>query len=809
MRCRQPGDAPRPGDPSRGRRRGRLLSGLLRAAVILAALVLMMFVGLWGALRASLPVLEGAVPLVGLSATVRVERDDAGVPTVRGESANDVAMGLGFLHAQDRFFQMDLLRRKSAGELAALLGKPALGSDQDTRPHRFRARAEMALSRLPPEHRHRLVAYAQGVNAGLGRLHTRPWEYLVLGQKPIVWRPEDSLLVIYTMWLDLQDEQGRFERTFNAVRSAWGEAGLASLMPPGDGTDAPLDGSMPTSPPLPPPLPRTVGASLADTTISDPVLGSNAFAVSGRWTESGAAMLASDMHLGHAVPNVWYRVALHFPTPAGEVRVVGVSLPGSPSISSGSNGRVAWGFTNAYIDTVDVVPLEVRQEDEAWQYRVPEGWEEFEEHHETLAIRGAAPETLHVRWTRWGPVFGQLDEDPVAVRWTAHEVSALNLEMLDMLEAGNVAEAVAVAHRAGMPNQNLLIADREGSIAWTIVGKVPERNPGFDGLRTGGWAAGQAQWVGWLDTRRVPRVVNPEEGLLWSANHRHVGGEELRRLGDNGYDHGLRAGLIRDRLRQLQRRPEKITATEFLAVQLEDHARHLEPWRELLSTTLTTSGQALAPDALELVRAWNGRADPASAGYPLVRAFRDAVTAAVMAPYWSKPRELYRRINTNKAHTEELVLRLLRERPADRLNPRFETWDDLLDTCLAGVLETEADTNVPLREREWGRTNRLEMRHPLSRALPRFAANWIDLPAAPLAGDAELPRNQSSRHGVSNRLVVSPGHEERGLFHMPGGQSGHPLSRFYSAGHADWLAGTPTPLLPGAARHTLLLLPAH
>lgn len=774
-------------------------------AIAFALLVVAVLVA-WGALRASLPTTSGKLELAGLAAEVRIERDRDGVPTIHAADAFDATRALGFLHAQERFFQMDLLRRKSAGELAALLGRAALGSDKEARQHLFRARAQSALAQLPAEHRARLAAYAEGVNAGLQRLRARPWEYFALRQTPRAWREEDSLLVIYTMWLDLQDEQGRFERSFNAVRQAWGEEGLRSLMPPGDRTDAPIDGSTPGEVPFPPPAIRA-RAALGRPEPDDPVLGSNAFVVAGGWTESGAAMLASDMHLGHSVPNVWYRVVIRTAAESREARVVGVSLPGVPSISAGSNGQVAWGFTNSYIDTVDVVPLQVRQENNRWHYLAPAGWLSFAEQNEVLEVRGSAGENLLVRWTIWGPVFGELGKDAVAIRWNAHEISALNFEMMGMLTAMSVEDAVGIAHRAGMPNQNVLLADRSGRIAWTVVGKVPRRTPGFDGLLAGDWARGAARWEGWLEGDQVPTLLDPTEGTLWSANNRHVGGEALRRLGDNGYDHGFRAGAIRDELRALQQSERKITATDLLAIQLEDRARHLEPWREELLRALDASRHAAAPEARKLVEAWNGRADPASAGYPLVREFRERTSAAVLAPYWEEAQKFYRRFNTGKPHAEELVLRLLSEQPVECLNPRFGSWDELVAASIDEVLGT--DTNgAALRHRTWGKMNRLEMRHPLSKALPRWLSRWIDLPALPLSGDVELPRNQSARHGVSNRLVVAPGREEEGIFHMPGGQSGHPLSPYFAAGHDAWLKGEATLLLPGRTTQTLVLTPA-
>ena len=230
--------------------RVRVLIGIL--AFLLAGVILME-AGLWWATRRNLPQLDGTAALPGLSAAVTVDRDSAGVPTIHGSSRLDVARALGYLHAQDRFFQMDLLRRGSAGELAEIFGKAAVPLDRTARVHGFRTLARKALALLPPEQRQLVDAYTAGVNAGLSALRARPFEYWVLRVRPQPWQPEDSLLVGYSMVLDLRDSQDRYEQMLAAIRYSYGSTLFDFFAPEGTEFDAALDGGTFPQPPVPGP----------------------------------------------------------------------------------------------------------------------------------------------------------------------------------------------------------------------------------------------------------------------------------------------------------------------------------------------------------------------------------------------------------------------------------------------------------------------------------------------------------------------------------------------------------------------------
>lgn len=738
----------------------------------------------YGVLRASMPQLEGNRPLIGLSSPVRVERDALGVPRIDGANRLDVARASGFLHAQERFFQMDLQRRVAAGELSELLGARLYKIDAQSRRYQFRSLARRVLAQQSPQQLATLQAYVEGVNAGLAALSARSWEYQLLRTDPQPWKPEDSVLCIYTMWLDLQDNDGTIDRSLRALREATGEAGFQFIGGLAQRGNAALDGSVLPDAPLPTALPARAATAVAAATVNglEPafIAGSNSFAVSGARSASGVPILANDMHLSLRVPHIWYRASLQWKDAQGsQRRLAGVMLPGMPSIVVGSNGRVAWGFTNSNIDTVDVVELGPQ--------------DRISEHTETILVRGEASRQLVLRESSQGPLLTDADAPrQLALRWTALQPEATNLSLLGMEDAQTVAEAIDVAHHSGMPNQNLLAVDRDGHVGWTLTGAIPAHDA-----------------TGWLPSDRTPTSLDPSDGLLWTANNRIVGGAALSLLGDGGYDSAHRALAIRDDLRA-RAAQGPMRELDLLAVQLSDAAAYLQPWRELLLTVLDDGFVAGQPARLALrdaVRDWGGHASIDSTGYRLLRAFRSQAVERALRPWLLATRSVYPEADLARLRPEHAALRLLQQQPAALLDPAYPSWQSLMQQSADAVIEQAGGTASAVADWNWGRYNTLAMRHPLSSALPALLDGWLNMPAEPLPGDSDMARVQRPQSGASQRLVVSPGREQEGILHMPGGQSGHPLSPYYRAGHEDWARGEPTALLPGETRWSLLLKP--
>ena len=782
----------------------------------LVVLLLLVVIAGFLFLRGSAPQLDGTVKLAELTAPVTVTRDRLGVPTITASNRLDVARALGFLHAQDRFFQMDLMRRLAAGKLSALVGPAALKVDEAHRLFRLRAVAREVLAEIPREQRELLDAYAAGVNAGLRALKTRPFEYGILMQRPRPWRPEDSVLVIFAMYFTLQNASDSRESDLALMRATLPAALFNFLNAPGSRWDAPLVGKPFKTPPIPGGNLVDIGkwpaadfaGSDSNPPVSRSVIGSNGFAVDAAHSADGHAILANDMHLGLSVPNIWYRAQFVYPDAARPKQprtVTGVTLPGVPVMVVGDNRHIAWGFTNSYGDWVDLVMLHVKPDDPGY-YLTAAGWRAFTYHREIIRVKGHKAVVLEVRDTIWGPVVGNGHHGVLrAVHWVADDPAATNAELDDLATARNVRQAMAVANRAGIPAQNFVVADRAGNIGWTLAGRIPVRagyNPEFPAY----WDKPDTGWVGWLPPDRYPRIVNPSDGRLWTANARTAGGVMLKQIGDGGYDLGARAQQIRDDLMA----KDKFAPADMLAIELDDRAVFLSRWRSLLLRLLTpgnVKGHVRRTQFLHYVETWGGRASVDSVGYRLVRDFRARVDQTVFGALTAPCKKIDPNFDyTVLTQREGPLWAMVTRQPSNLLNPKYKNWEALLLAAVDQVNQSLWLPDTGLATRTWGQHNTVRIRQPLSRALP-FLSRWLDMAPVELPGDSNMPRVQGVRFGASERMDVEPGHEQNGIFEMPTGQSSYPLSPFYRNSEPAWEQGKATPFLPGAVRDTLVFQP--
>ncbi len=781
-----------------------------RGALALLGFVLLALLSGWLALRDSLPRLDGEQPVAGLGGAVTVQRDALGVVTIDAGNRVDAMRALGWVHAQERYFEMDLLRRTSAGELAALFGPHAVDHDRGKRVHRMRARVESRLDTLLGPHRAEGEAYAAGVNAGLASLDARPWPYLLLRQVPEPWQLSDSALVGYAMYFDLQDADNARELGLLRVRPHLPPALYTLLTHDGSEWDAPVQGEARGPARLPGPgevdlrelaSPDTHRGATAEPPFAR---GSNNFAVSGALTDHGGALVADDMHLGLRAPNIWFRVRLRYPDPAapgGRVDITGFSLPGLPGVVVGSNGHVAWGFTNSYGDWADW------RREPGCAAKCPAA----RTYVERIDVAGGEPVEMEVRETDWGPLLHDTPEgDALALRWAAHLPGSLNLGVLDFTRANSLDALFAAADATAIPAQNLVAGDRTGRIGWRLLGPMPA-GARCDGERPFGIAvaaqaaAATATCSPWaLSTRGNPALLDPPGQRLWTANSRVVDGGDLAAIGDGGYVVGTRAWMIRQQLQAETHFDE----ADLLAIQLDDRSVFLERWWTLLHERADAERTPAMHALATADTTWPARAADDTVSYRLVRAWRLAVHAriadgllaparAALGPDVPMP---------NLPQLEGVAWPLVTQRPAHLLPAAFDSWDGMLEDAAVEVRDELAERG-PLAERTWAERNTAAICHPLAAAIPLLGERLLCMPREPLAGDTLTPRAQSSNAGASQRMVVAPGHEADGIAHMPGGQSGHPLSPFWGAGHDDWVHGRPTPFLPGEAEHTLRLVP--
>jgi penicillin amidase len=395
---------------------------------------------------------------------------------------------------------------------------------------------------------------------------------------------------------------------------------------------------------------------------------------------------------------------------------------------------------------------------------------------------------------------------PTAIRWIAHSPEATNLRLLAFERATSVAEIISIAPQVGLPPQNLTAGDAEGHIGWTIAGRIPRRKNYNSGRPTDGAIANQG-WEGWLRTQEYPRILDPPGGIIWTANQQVVTGPALALIGDSGYWHGARARQIRDGLQAVR----QATEIDMLEIQMDDRALLFMRWKTLLLSLLDQPGAITHPRATEFRQALasgNDRASADSVDYRLIWTFRtrlrDVIFSAITAPCRTLVPDY--RFEGFRGY-EGPLWRLVTERPAHLLHPDFANWDLLLASVAQETIEYFAtEFEGPFSDRKWGEQNILRVRHPLSRAVP--ALPWLlDLEPTPMSGDRHMPLVMAFNDGASERFAVAPGLEKNAYLHMPGGQSGHPLSAYYRTGHEAWIQGAPTPFLPGTTLHELWLIP--
>lgn len=800
----------------------RILISLLLVGSLLTAFSI---TWLYSQVDSALPLLNGKKNVFGLQDSVVVERDNQGIATIKANNRTDIAVATGFIHAQERFFQMDLLRRKSAGELASLFGTIALDYDKSIRLHRFRDRARAIINSLPNTQKVLLKAYTRGVNQGLLHLGTQPFEYLLLQQEPAQWNEEDSILTILSMYINLQYSDGQRERTLGLMKAILSADIYAFLNPKGSIWDAPLDNSQYQSSPIPAnqwsasfdkhtsiqssTTPYSI-ETLANKYQAKEFPGSNSWAISGKISSTGSAIVANDMHLGIHVPNTWFRASFEYQEKNKQVKVTGATLPGTPNIVVGSNGDIAWGFTNSYGDFSDIILLETSSNDK--QYLTPTGIKDFSYHTQIIAVKDAQPLEITIKETIWGPVIGKNQQGKLlAYRWVAHDKEAVNINAIELEQATSVKQAFSIAARSGIPSQNMVIGDKAGNIGWTIMGPIPKKN-GDIGETPTYWHNGSNNWQGYLKPEQYPTIINPKNDRLWTANSRVVGGDMLKKVGNGGYALGARSKQIRDNLHSLKAFDEKA----LFAIGLDERAMFLSRWKKFLLTKVLnhaslTEYEDFAQAKKLLLKKEPLQASIDSATYRLVRNFRVNTRNLVFHELNERFSQLDSSYNFRsiRHQVETPLWELINEQPEKFLMGELSSWPALFNKALqqtiADMTTNDVNEHQPINNATWGQQNTASIKHPLSNAIP-FIGHWLDMPSAQLSGDTYMPKVQGVSFGASQRMVVSPGHEETGIFHMPTSQAGHPWSPYYGIGHSDWEKGKASPFLPGKTKYTLTLL---
>lgn len=720
-----------------------------------------------------LPPQDDVMRIAGVTDPVGVTFDSSDIPFIRASSMADAAAALGYIHARDRFFQMDLMRRAAGGSLAALVGPAALGNDREMRVLGVRASAEADVADLSPEARALLQAYANGVNAWLARRgrFTAP-EYVVLGP-PKPWTIVDSLLWGKTMglWLsgNWQTELGRL-----ALSAQMPRAKIDQLWPaaagglPADQTAAFPAGSAAAA--------RHALASLQrfPAPFTEPAEASNEWALSGAHTESGRPLLAGDPHLAFGFPGLWYLARIDTP----EGLLAGATVPGLPFVLIGHNEHVAWTFTTTGADTQDIFIEHVTADGR--HYAAPGGPLPFGHRREVIHVRGRPDVVLDVLTTRHGPV---IEDGPAAhtvlaaemANLAAHDTDADGLLLLN--RARWVSDAGLAAQRITSPVQNLMTVDTAGNIAFYTTGRVPLRRAG-DGAWPVDGADDAHDWTGFASGNALPHSVNPASGLLVNANEPTVRPGFPVNLGRDVYG-DWRAARIRSLLGRL---PVQ-TASGFAAIQMDQvsvFAQRLLPMLERLAVPASDP----AAKAFALLRDWNG-AMTADRPQPLIfNAWVHDFGLAVLQANGVDP-------DTAPVQMDTFIQSLLQPAASGAASGSpVDLWckgdcEPLLRAALDKAARDLARLYGPDAERwRWGAAHPALFAHPLISRLPiigflgaRRIAVGGDATTVNVAAPGWLPGRAAftAVHGPELRGVYDVSNLDQSLFVIAPGQSGNVL----------------------------------
>ena len=800
---------------------------------ILLWLVLAMLLILAGALayayyvaHSALPQLDGRLQVGGLSAPVTVTRDGHGVPTIEAASLEDLFFAQGYVTAQDRLWQMDVMRRFGSGELSEILGADTLKLDREQRILGLRASAKKAMEMAGARDRGFFEAYARGVNAFIGTHgNSLPIEFRILRYRPTPWMAEDSLVIADSMVKDLN-----FHYFYDALAR---EKILAKLGPEltgdlfvnrswhdrpptvmredlsepdsnaGDSDDEEDDDSPDnsvTQNKVPSVAPE---ASLVD---GLPVNGSNDWVVSGAHTVTGKPLLSNDMHLGHQMPNLWYEAHLH----SGTLDVAGVTLPGMPYVIVGHNQRIAWGFTNVGPTVTDVY---IENFNPQGAYQTPSGWVQPEHRAEVIHVKGQPDVNVDVKITRHGPVITDIvpgETRPLALRWTLYD--GLHIPFFDVNAAQNWDEFRRAFSQLDAPGQNVVYADVDGNIGYHTTGKVPIRAAGDGSLPVSG-ADNAHEWTSYIPFEKLPSIYNPPSGIIGTANGR---------ITPDGYPNSIsmewEAPWRTARIYHVLESGRQFSAADMLALQTDIHSEAdlFAAERFVYAVDHASKASARVQQAADLMRSWDGRMQ-ASAAAPTIaeNSIRELRRLLLEPKLGSAPSDATREDEGLNWKTYSWEMRsvwlenILLHRPKRWLPEKYPNYDDLLTAAVdAAVNGPEAPKDLALWR--WGAFNAVEIQHPILGKIP-LIKRWSGPGVQEQSGSGYTVKAVSRHHGPSERFTANLADLDQSTLNIVTGQGGNFLSPYYMDQWKAWYEGTTFTLpfsakaVEGARTHRLVL----
>lgn len=806
-------------------------------ATVFSLLVLLVITGLpFAAAQAPATKPVTSLQVAGLLDTVKVRRDERGIPYIEAKNDADLYFAQGYVTASDRLWQMDLGRRSARGELSEVLGNNALEEDKRHRRFGFAqvAEAEVALASLAE--RAALEAYAKGVNAYIGSLDAKslPPEFQILQYRPKPWTPADSL-VIPKLFFETLSTTWRLDIMRDALKGLPPEK-LAGLLPETSPLDVLVVGTdkkparQKTAPkktawstrgsPLAPAEAAALAAalkrdeenekrSLARVGLhAEALAASNNWVVSGKRTLSGKPLLANDPHLAPSAPPVWYMVHLSAPG----IRVAGVTGAGIPGVIIGHNERIAWGFTNVGPDVQDLY-LEKFDPDNAARYLTPAGWTQAQIRKEQIKVRRDFVSTatddvqIDVTVTRHGPIIFENAGKRYALRWTALDPKLNYGEGLGALNrAGNWRQFTSAISRYTGATQNMVYADVDGHIGYYAAGVIPIRKSGDGSLPYDG-STDEGEWTSFIPFKDLPHLYDPPSGMIITANQRIVGTDYPYFL-TRSWAQPYRARRILDMLSKKQ----KLTAEDFRAVLGDVHAIAGITFARNASNILRphlTPGDDQLRQALTAFDGWDGRLNVDSPVAPLVTQMRIAFRTRIIDAAIGK--DLARSFGWSNFDTT--LDKIISEQPAAWLPKEFKTYAELLRACHADARKVLTDRLGPDESKwTWGEMVKARFSHPLAQA-PLIGLQFT-IPPFPQNGTAfMLGATVNVGSPVSMRMIADPGNWDKSQQGITLGESGIPGSPHWKDQLEDWKAVTPRVFpfsdaaIAAATKETLTLEP--
>jgi penicillin amidase len=788
-------------------------------ALGLAIILLVLLAWFMSIARAALPELDGSVSVPGLSAPVSVTRNSQGVPTIEAANLDDLFFAQGYVTAQDRLFQMDLMRRAAAGELSEVVGEVALKHDRQQRILGIRAAAEKGLAAITPEDRQQFNAYAQGVNAFIKWHGERlPLEFRLLHYTPRPWNVQDSLMIAYQMVQTLSTSP-RDALTRERILAKLGPELTSDLYVNTSWRDHPPGADPPTPEPLPPvsdKSSRTAVIFASPHRITELLwqpwlepffrngnfpIGSNNWVVSGAHTVTGKPLLSNDMHLGHQMPNLWYEAHLR----SGSFDVAGVTLPGYPYVIVGHNQRVAWGFTNVGPTVEDVY---VEKFNELGQYLTTQGWKQPDTRHEVIKIKGKPDVALDVQSTRHGPIVTELEPGEsrkIALRWTLYEGIRSPFFKIDSAQTWQ--EFRHAFSELDAPAQNVVYADVDGNIGYQTTGKIPIRASGDGSLPVDG-SDNAHEWTGYIPFDKLPSVFNPSSGVIGTANSR---------ITPDGYPYSVsiewEAPWRTDRIYRVLESGKKFSRADMLSLETDTSSELDRFMADKIVDAIDHAGNPSpqARKAANILRQWTGQMSAESAAPTIASETRDELKRLLLESKLGTANDDSQLSWKSYKWMQETVWleNVLTTQPARWLPQNFSNYNELI---LAATEHALKKAPQELGSWRWGSQNSLTIQNPILGQVP-ILRRWSGTGTNPQSGSVYTVKAVGDAHGPSERFTADISDWDMSTLNTVTGQSGNFLSPYYMDQWQAWYTGYTFALqfsrtaVVNSAAHRLLLEP--